>query len=101
MTVPDRAASSAKSISELGVRPGNIVLTEPWDETLNGTVVLTEQLGSETLVYVDVAGGEPIVVKARGGAAWKARQQVGLGIDPAFCHLFAADGAAIANGASH
>ena len=84
---------------EIGVRPEHLSIVAPGRGALSGTVAMTEHLGSDTYAYVELDGSdETLVVRLRGEMALEARQSVGVNIDPATVHAFAADGAAIARG---
>jgi ABC-type sugar transport system ATPase subunit len=59
-------------------------------------VGVAERLGSETIAYLDAAGGgEPIAVKAPASYEPRPGERVQVGVSDGLIHLFAADGAAI------
>jgi multiple sugar transport system ATP-binding protein len=82
----------------LGVRPEHLSVGNSVDGQINGRVRLVEHLGAETLLYVDVADGDPIVVRGGGGAREKAGDNVKVGVSATSCHIFAPQGQALVNG---
>ena len=58
-----------------------------------GRVIVAEQLGTSTLLHIQVPGmADLITVETRGKAAQKSGADVWLMLDPAKGHLFGADG---------
>jgi multiple sugar transport system ATP-binding protein len=85
----------------LGVRPEDFAEWpegKPAEPVFAGRVALIERLGGETIAYVELERGpaEPVIVKLPGDAAVAAGAPIRLTVDPAACHLFAADGLAVA-----
>ncbi|MFT3974089.1 MAG: sn-glycerol-3-phosphate ABC transporter ATP-binding protein UgpC [Amaricoccus sp.] len=76
----------------LGIRPEALRLA---DGPLRGEVRIVEQLGSLTILHVEIAPGVVLVVQAEGGSPVAIHAAVGLAFDPAACHLFNADGKAL------
>lgn len=77
----------------LGIRPEHLV--PRGDGPLTGEVILTEHLGAETHVHVQLAGGQIIVMRQE-GAAVRATTQLALApLSAAYWHLFSADGMAL------
>ena len=76
----------------IGIRPEHLSLGGT-DLTL--TVDLIEPLGSETLLHGRIAAlaGDPVVVKLTGHAPveWQGDERIGIGIDPAYLHVFDAE----------
>jgi len=79
-----------------GVRPEHIGITEGSGVALaEVTVELVEQLGGQTMVYATTCDGQALTIAVDG------QQQVARGskltayVDPARCHVFAADGRAV------
>jgi multiple sugar transport system ATP-binding protein len=72
----------------LGVRPHDIALDGPAGEGTIGTVSLIEPLGSEQLVYVNVAGGNDFVAAAGPDTAARVDQRVCLRFAPSALHFF-------------
>ena len=78
---------------KLGVRPEH--LTTGGDESgMAGTVEVIEQLGESHFLYVRLADGKLVTVRAAGDAAIRSRSTVRIAIDGATCHVFTADGLA-------
>jgi multiple sugar transport system ATP-binding protein len=82
----------------LGVRPEHLSLGEARGAAPAATVRLAEHLGSETMLYLEAADGVPISVRADGLSRAKVGDRVAVGLDPASCHLFDADGRTLVNG---
>ena len=84
--------SSVERLAGLGVRVHCLALGGT-DLTL--TVDLIEPLGSETLLNGRIAAlaGDPVVVKLTGHAPveWQGDERIGIGIDPAYLHVFDAE----------
>jgi multiple sugar transport system ATP-binding protein len=59
----------------VGVRSEHIDIV-PDGGTWNGKVIYSENLGSDSYVYVDVGSGEPVVVRQPGKAAYHAGDQL-------------------------
>jgi multiple sugar transport system ATP-binding protein len=91
------SAPPADSQVTLGVRPEHIVL-DGGAASFPGEVHLTEHLGNETMLYVTAPDGTELTVRGDGLSRAKAHDRVTLGLDPASCHLFDADGRALVNG---
>jgi multiple sugar transport system ATP-binding protein len=82
----------------LGVRPEHLALGNSVDGRISGTVRLVERLGAETILYVDVPGADPLVVRTAGLAREKTGDPVTIGVSAIACHLFSPDGPALVNG---
>jgi ABC-type sugar transport system ATPase subunit len=78
---------------KLGVRPEHLMLADG-GAGVPGTVEVIEQLGESHFLYVRLADGKLITVRAPGDATIKPRSPVAIAIDGATCHLFQADGLA-------
>lgn len=83
----------------LGVRPEHLSLGTGEDATLQGQVRLTERLGSETMLYVDLGSHAEVVVRTDGLSSVRAGDTVPVGISRRSCHLFDVQGTAVINGA--
>jgi multiple sugar transport system ATP-binding protein len=78
-----------------GIRPEHVELTRPQEAALCGTVVLREQLGDHSLVFLRIDGVEGLLAaKLAPGTEPAAEQQVGVLLPPRHCHLFDTDGRA-------
>ena len=86
----------------IGVRPENVMVRPAGEGRLTGRVELVESLGSNTLIYANVAGSKPDGVQII--AAQNTRTQlhmgdpVGLDIAPSSFHLFNRQGQTVAPG---
>lgn len=81
-------ASGAPQPATLGVRSEHVTLDGP----LPGTVVLDEYLGAWRNLHVQTACGR-IVARVAAERPHRVGEAVRLGVDPAHCSLFGADGA--------
>jgi multiple sugar transport system ATP-binding protein len=90
-TVPMPTVAGGQ-VAVLGIRPENLILAA--EGPLGGTIATIERLGSETLVYVEAAGGM-LISKTDGETSASVGDSVRLQFDPAFAHLFGADSASI------
>ncbi len=99
LALPTRGAQvPAHAGLTLGVRPEHIAVGAG-EATLPGRVRLTEHLGAETILHVDVAGvDEAMVVKADALASVRHGDAILLGLSANTCHLFDAHGGALLNG---
>jgi multiple sugar transport system ATP-binding protein len=82
----------------LGVRPEHLSIGNSVDGQIPGRVRLTEHLGAETILYVDVPDSEPIVVRSGGLTRQRADEPVKIGVSAMSCHIFAPEGEALVNG---
>ena len=92
LSVGDRAT--------LGIRPEHLRIDQT-NANLAGEVLVVERLGGETFLYVKIAGGETIVVQTHGDDASRLHDRVPVQITGELCHLFDANGAAIAKTRRH
>jgi multiple sugar transport system ATP-binding protein len=82
----------------LGVRPEHLSIETRGDAGVPGEVKLAEHLGAETMLYVELAGGETIVVRAGGLNPVRVGDRVEVGFPARACHLFDSDGRTVVNG---
>jgi ABC-type sugar transport system ATPase subunit len=92
-------APPVEAPSEIGVRPEHLELRAPGsdDALLDGKIVMTEHLGSDTYAYVALGGMEggtedTIVVRLDGERSVRQGELVGVVVDPNAVHVFSADG---------
>ncbi len=78
---------SGKSDVQVGVRPDDLTVAENGTGLLNGTVIVQEPLGSETLIYVDTEAGE-VIAKADGRTPPALGSKVALTAPPETLHVF-------------
>ena len=90
---PDGAEPGAAAA--LGIRPEH-VRVDDGNAALTAEVIVVERLGATTHAYLRTVAGDTLVVAAEGDASLAAGQLVGIGLDPADCHLFDAAGRAYA-----
>ena len=76
----------------LGLRPEAVRVTAPGGGTTDAEVMLVERLGDRTLVYATLADGAEVTAQAEGTSPAAIGDRIGLAIDGAAAHLFAADG---------
>jgi multiple sugar transport system ATP-binding protein len=77
--------------ARLGIRPQYLAPTEDLAQgRLHGTVVLTERLGSETVLEVQLRDRTPLIASLTRDATFPLGTPVHLGFDPQMTHLFAA-----------
>jgi ABC-type sugar transport system ATPase subunit len=83
---------------KLGIRPEHIGLRPQGQGQLPATVSLTETLGGDAYLYVQLAGGQTLVVRAEGDTTLGHGAVVGLDLPLHRQHHFAADGRTLASG---
>jgi multiple sugar transport system ATP-binding protein len=98
LAIPTRGATVTPGPMTLGVRPEHLTIAPTETGGVPGTVSLSEHLGGETMLYVDVEGAESTIVKADGLAGQRAGDKVRIVIAPETVHLFDKSGKAIVNG---
>ena len=97
VTLPLSGASlSVGSAVTLGIRPEHLEIATPGQTSLTVTADVGERLGSDTFCHVLTASGEPLTMRIRGDMASQYGETLQLHLDPAHCHLFDADGVAVA-----
>ncbi len=97
LDLPTRGAALPRGDVLLGIRPEHMTLAQA-GAGIPGQVQLAEHLGSETILHVEVPGGDVVVVTADGLASARHGDAVVLGIPSEACHLFHPDGHALLNG---
>jgi len=75
----------------VGVRPEHFRIVAPSSTELFGTVTGVEFQGAESYIYLDLPGGDAIIVRSPEKSRLKLGDRVGLGWNPADAHVFAAD----------
>lgn len=90
MTLPvDTAGASIGDIVEIGIRPEDV---RPGDG-LSVKLRVLERLGGVSIAYGETADGLRFCAALPGDTAVTEGQTVGLSVNPADCHVFAASGA--------
>jgi multiple sugar transport system ATP-binding protein len=84
-------------VAQIGLRPEDVV--EPHlageGQRLHGRVVLTELLGREQMVYMDLRDGTRVVARLHADHRLHSGEDIAIGIDPSRLYLFQADGRAL------
>ncbi|MEQ8392225.1 MAG: TOBE domain-containing protein, partial [Thalassospira sp.] len=79
---------------ELGVRPEHLALGEEGALTVNGEVDVVEKLGDSTYLYLKLANGDRVTVRAPGHSRVKIGETVTASAPAGAAHLFNSDGKA-------
>jgi len=74
----------------IGVRPEHFKIVAPSLTELFGTVTGVEFQGAESYIYLDLPGGDAIIVRSPEKCHLQLGDRVGLGWDPLAAHVFAA-----------
>jgi multiple sugar transport system ATP-binding protein len=77
----------------IGIRPEHVELA---DGGLPMAVVLTEQLGGNTLIYGSLSPQQPLVIQVVGQSTIRRGDTIRVKLPPERCHAFGADGVAVA-----
>ncbi|MBD9487379.1 ABC transporter ATP-binding protein [Ensifer sp. ENS11] len=80
----------------IGIRPDKLELVSPEEAHLIGDVRLVERLGTESHVHIGLENGSDMTAVVRGTHPVANRERIHLRIPAEHCHLFDADGKAIA-----
>jgi multiple sugar transport system ATP-binding protein len=80
----------------LGVRPEHLVEGGGGAGELKGRVIAVEHLGGETYIYIERAGGDPLVVKSAGDSPARVDEVLPVGVPASACYLFDEQGQAFA-----
>ncbi|MFA9441318.1 ABC transporter ATP-binding protein [Uliginosibacterium sp. sgz301328] len=91
VTLPVEAAVSAPGMA-IGVRPEHIVAGSAGVSLGHMTVNHVEQLGGNAFVYGQLSDGQALTLSLEGQQNIHSGQQIPIGIDPALCHVFDAEG---------
>ncbi|HEY0122701.1 MAG TPA: sn-glycerol-3-phosphate ABC transporter ATP-binding protein UgpC [Rhizobium sp.] len=95
ITVPVAAgAAKAGSKLTLGIRPEHIRIGQGGQFT--GQAILAERLGGLTVLHIDIASDQSLVVQTEGTDTTPLHTPISLQIDPAACHLFDMEGRTLA-----
>ncbi|MFN3685391.1 ABC transporter ATP-binding protein [Salinarimonas sp.] len=91
------ACTSADAEVTVGVRPEHVALAEPGRAGgLPGRIVMVEQLGSDTYVYLETQGlAQPLLVRVPGERSVRIGETVAAVLDERLVHVFASDGASL------
>ena len=89
--------AAAGRVTHIGLRPEDIVdpgLAEA-GRCLSGRVAMTELLGREQMVYLDLADGTRLVARLHADHRLNAGEAIAVGIDPGRLYGFDGEGRAI------
>jgi len=89
---------SAGLVAQVGLRPEDVVNPQLAGEKqrLHGTVAMTELLGREQMVYLDLRDGTRVVARLHADRRLHAGEETAIGIDATRLYLFQTDGTALA-----
>ena len=87
--VAPTAVATPGSAATLGLRPEHLTLSD--DGPLSGTVAVVEQLGGETLVYVEIGDKILVTVKLAGSGSVHVGDRVKLAVITTEANLFGSD----------
>jgi multiple sugar transport system ATP-binding protein len=82
----DGAGKSAGTDCTVGIRPEHLALSD--NGAIAGTVIATEMLGSETIVFANLQSGENVTAAIRGIRSLQQGTIVRFSADPRFVHVF-------------
>jgi multiple sugar transport system ATP-binding protein len=71
----------------VGVRPEHLEINNP-DSAWTGKVIYSENLGSDSFIYVDIGAGEPIIVRQEGKSNFHSGDQLKFGPKANMFHRF-------------
>jgi multiple sugar transport system ATP-binding protein len=89
----DGIGKSAGADCTVGIRPEHLALSD--DGAIAGTVIATEMLGSETIVFANLQSGENVTASIRGIRSLPPKAIVRFSVDPRFVHVFDDKGIAL------
>ncbi|HSK42190.1 MAG TPA: sn-glycerol-3-phosphate ABC transporter ATP-binding protein UgpC [Arenibaculum sp.] len=96
--LPATAPELVGTGGSLGVRPESLVVADAPSALFEGAIVTVEQLGEVQLLYVDVAGGEPVIAKVEPMASFAKGSRVALAASYDTLHVFDSAGRAVRRG---
>ena len=79
----------------VGIRPEDVIPPDRADAVLSGGVLVVEQLGSESYMYVRTEGEQTVVARRDPSISAKPDERVQVGLRAAACHVFGPDGLAV------
>ena len=99
-TLEDRFVETGASlhrVRQAGLRPEDVVEPRLAGEArcLHGRVVMTELLGREQMVYLDLRDGTRVVARLHADHRLPAGEEIAIGIDPGRLYLFEEEGLAL------
>ena len=94
MNFLDGALAQNYQAHTIGIRPEHIDI-QPQGGEWQGKVIISERLGSDTYLHLDVAGAGTIIARAPGDATFETGQTIGISPRPECLHRFNTQGIAI------
>jgi multiple sugar transport system ATP-binding protein len=90
-------SGAAERVAWIGLRPEDVVDPQQAGEgrRLHGRVALTELLGREQMVYLDLRDGTRFVARLHADRRLRTGEEIAVGIDPSRLYLFQADDSAL------
>ncbi len=79
----------------LGIRPEHTLEHAGNNATISGVIEVLEQLGEAHFIYLKLASGERIIVRAPDDTSLKVNQNLAVGVPSDRCHVFNAEGRAL------
>jgi multiple sugar transport system ATP-binding protein len=90
--VPRQLVEAHQGAVTFGIRPEHMELGGQGLTLGPAKVQVVEQLGGETLIYAELADGQPLTLQMQGQKRVMPGQTVEASFDPAQCHLFIPEG---------
>ncbi len=90
-TVADRLAALGRAVppgAQVGLRPEHLKLVAPEEAILGGRLLTSEYTGADTLLHVELADGETLLMVHQGADAPAPGEELSIGIDPGLAHVF-------------
>ncbi|HEY8575623.1 MAG TPA: sn-glycerol-3-phosphate ABC transporter ATP-binding protein UgpC [Devosia sp.] len=84
----------------IGLRPEQLALEQGGDLAATGTVSFLEYLGSEVFVYLRLADGQTVLVKAPGKATYQHGDQLSVSLNAMDAHYFDVNGQSLVRSGS-
>ncbi|MBS9721226.1 ABC transporter ATP-binding protein [Tianweitania sp. BSSL-BM11] len=84
-----------QSATQCGVRPEHLQVGSAEGAGLRGTVTLAEYAGAETLLHIELEGGDTCLALHRDGTPPRVRSGVTLTVEPSRIYLFDQNGVAV------
>jgi len=86
----EASANHAGADCTIGIRPEHLALSS--NGALTGTVLATEMLGSETIVFANLQSGENVTASIRGISSLSPGAPIRFSVDSRFVHVFDENG---------
>jgi multiple sugar transport system ATP-binding protein len=90
----DVSSSAVGQQVELGIRPEHLALGDEGELTVSGVVDVVEKLGDSTYLYLNLANGDRVTVRAPGHSRVKMGDTVTASAPAGAAHLFNGEGKA-------